>query len=387
MKLRYIQLFFVAFFALTLCCCDTNSPSKGGGSSSGTTNSIPSDDLADPNPEVPEDSINTSIPNIQLVCEKDGNDVIVTIDMTGIQAVDSEEWLRLIGTAKEGTNIWISIDDEPKGIDVQNTADNNTGSKSVVDLVFVVDNSGSMYEEADTIAKNIADWAKKLAASNLDIKFGCVGYNGSIEGAINITDVNALEAYLNREGYTGTYRTVDFAGDDAEALSNASYDYRETYGECAGTALRYADDLFSFRSGANRIYVNFTDEPNQPSGYEKYSVEFFKDQANWNTTKGTVHTVYSEDTTYSYWSDLYDERPWLISEYTGGTKLFAPSDFEGVSLDKLPVTGAMQNSYVIRFTNVAHLVNDGQQHLLKITIRSGETKADREFYVTFVLAE
>ena len=30
--------------------------------------------------------------------------------------------------------------------------------------------------------------------------------------------------------------------------------------------------------------------------------------------KATVHTVFSEDTTYGYWQDLYNERPWKMSE-------------------------------------------------------------------------
>lgn len=43
--------------------------------------------------------------------------------------------------------------------------------------------------------------------------------------------------------------------------------------------------------------------------------------------------------------------------------------FSGVTLNSLPVTGAMQNSYIIRFTNVSEFM-DGQSHEVKVTILS-----------------
>ena len=64
--------------------------------------------------------------------------------------------------------------------------------------------------------------------------------------------------------------------------------------------------------------------------------------------------------------------------------LYASSDFSGVTLTSLPVTGAMQNSYVIRFTNVGEFM-DGQAHEVRITILSadGRTRAERTFYIVF----
>jgi hypothetical protein len=58
-----------------------------------------------------------------------------------------------------------------------------------------------------------------------------------------------------------------------------------------------------------------------------------------------------------------------------------------VSLSDIPVTGAMQNSYVIRFTNVDELF-DGQLHEIRITIVSadGSVKAEKVFFIKFELA-
>ena len=382
MKKKYYNIFaFLFLMAITLfpsCIGDGEDTIV---LESGNTTGIPSDDLADENPEI--GSSTTYIPNIQYILETDGTDAIVRIDMTGIQDAHTLDWLRLIGTAQNGQNIWLSVDGHPKGILVYNNADENEDNQTfAVDLVFLVDNSGSMSEEADAIARDIISWAQTLESSNLDIQFGCVGYSvdGDINGAINLTDANTLGTYLNRT--TGTDRTEGFAGLDALDLRNAAASYRVS-DECGAMALRYADANLKFRNNSNRLYVNFTDEPNQPNYKMEYSVSYFADQNNWDTHQGTVHTVFSADTTFTERA-YYKEKPWRISQYTGGSILVAPSDFSGVTLASLPVTGAMTNSYIIRFTNIEEFM-DGQPHLVKITILSedGYTRAEKIFYMNF----
>lgn len=348
---------------------------------SGNTSGIPSDALATDNPEIGTST--TNIPNVSYTLENDGDDVIVRIDMTGIQDAETLEWLRLVGTAQSGQNVWLSVDGKPKGISVYNSADDEEEEEVIAaDLVFVIDNSGSMSEEANAIARDIIDWAETLASSGLDIQFGCVGYSeyGSINGGIDLGDVDELSDFLNRS--SGTSRTMGFEGDNATALSNAASSYSVS-NECGGMALRYADNNISFRTGANRVYVNFTDEPNQPAGKTAYSTVFFSDTENWATNQGTVHTVYSSDTTWTE-SLYYKEKPWRISDYTGGTVLVASSSFTGVTLTDLPVTGALQNSYIIRFTNVSEFM-DGLAHLVTITVMStdGSTRAEKSFYMIF----
>lgn len=376
--------FYKAVMALFICATTFVSCLEDGDNTiileSGNKTGIPSDKIADDNPII--ENSTTTIPNIQYTVENEGNDAIVHIDMTGVKHADSYDWLRLLGTGESGQNIWLSIDGQPKGIAVYNNADDNDEKQKLsCDLVFLVDNSGSMGNEADAIARDIIDWANKLAASNLDISFGCVGYDYKVYGAINLTNVNTLSAYLERS--YGTNRTVGFYGKDEATLSAAANNYSAS-GECGGLALRYADENLAFRPGANRIYVNFTDEPNQPGGNNEYSTESFKSQDYWNTNQGTVHTVYSADT-LNYYESMYNyEKPWRISQYTGGTIITAPSNFSGVTLESLPITGAMANSYVIRFTNVKEYI-DGKPHLVKITILSedGKTRAERTFHITF----
>ena len=128
--------------------------------------------------------------------------------------------------------------------------------------------------------------------------------------------------------------------------------------------------------------MNLTDEPNYTMGREDLSCEYVSNIDNWPTSKGTVHTVYSADTTSTVRN--YYERPWLLSQYTGGTIMTAPSNFRGVSLDVLPVTGAIQNSAIIRFANARELL-DGNFHEVKITVLSPDktVRAQRTISVRF----
>lgn len=345
---------------------------------------IPDDGDATPNPNV--DNNTTNIPNIVYNTEYENGVPVIRIDMTGVQESLGNEWLRLYGTGSDKQNVWVEVDGKPKGISVHNTADDNDGNAKVMaDLVFLVDNSGSMGEEANAIARDIIAWSDMLSKSGLDMQFGVVGYDGAICGALNITTSDNLAEYLNFS--SGTSRTRHFGGPDASKLSAAVEPYRtggNSAYECGTAALRFADEHFTFRNGANRIYVNFTDEPNQPYGNKNFSVEYVSTQENWNTAKGTIHTVYSD--TYKDFTErqYQSEYPWRMSEYTGGTIIYCNPSFNDVTLTNLPVTGAMQNSYIIRFTNIANLM-DGKTHDVKVTIltKDGKTMAEKTFSVTF----
>ena len=342
--------------------------------------SIPDDSMATFNPVI--DDTNTNIPNFVIRYDDSSTDdnKVVRIDFSGVQIPGSNSYLELAGTGNQEQNLWIELDGDPKGfLTYRSTDEESVSTRS--DFVFLIDNSGSMDDEADAIARDIVNWAQSLSQT-IDISFAIVGYDGRVTGAINFTTYDNIAAYLNRT--TGVDRTVGFSGSDAEFLESKA----ETYGgtlaeESPMKALLYANENLSFREGANRVYVNFTDEPNANYGKEECSVHYLASQDNWGVTNGTIHTVYSS-TDNEYQDGVDYERPWLMSHYTGGTVLFTNESFSGVSLDDLPVTGAIKNSYVVKFDNIMNYI-DNQKHMLKMTIMTIDksVRAQREFSINF----
>lgn len=407
--------YFLCISAFTLmlgainmsCSSDDKNPPENPPVQPPVINGVPSDEAAGQAPEVTANTV--TIPNISAPYVEVGSEgAIGNISMTGIKGLDGE-FMKLIGTSQADQNIWMTIDGKPKSIAIVNgnEATTKAAAKGLADIVFLVDDSGSMGEEADSIAKQIMQWSKVLEQT-VDCRFGCVGYGANysaIDGAMNLNVVDSLEYYLNQRKSSyyygsstvrGTYRTQGFWGADSARLSDnvANYDHQGYY-ECGVTALYYADKEFTFRDGANRIYLNFTDEPNQPDRKSQWSVETLnpKDSLgiyNWNPSKGTVHSIYSESDTLNYigpngyyypankQSLYYNEAPWLMSDYTGGITLFTNPYFREFRLDNIEVTAAIVSTYILRF-NITDELRNGL-HTIEIIIKdSNNNQAKKKF--------
>jgi hypothetical protein len=274
----------------------------------------------------------------------------------------------------QASNIFVEEDGVVQGLKVSKVG---TGNVLTADIVFLVDNSGSMGQEADSVAKSIIDFATYLQASGLDVKFAVVGFSvsGDINGGINFTNAQTINTYLNR--YTGTSRTLYFSGSDSAALTTRAYNFGYAGDENGVMAAIFADSVYAWRAGAQRVMVMFTDEPTQSNGVE------------WTNAVGcgllsgraTVHTVFSGDTTYynsSYWN-TYNEEPAAISRCTGGTIKYIPEDASGLSLKDLPVAGALANSYLVEYVSG----KTGVAHTVKITIYTTTADGVQTFNVTY----
>ena len=400
--LRLLGMMLVAAAVVFTSCSKSDSDDNNGGNSVNVYGLF-DDSEAGQAPVVTQNTVtisNISAPSI----EANTNGTVGNFNLSGVMT-KAGDFLTLNGTRTSAQNIWLSIDNVAKSVVVVNAngANISANTKGQADIVFLVDNSGSMDDEADAVAKEIVTWAQSLTSA-VDAKFGCVGYGDNyygVDGGMDLADVSVLNEFLNnRSGYTyGTYRTYGFYGTkqadlEKKALSQTGGFYNGSYYECGGLALHFADQLFSWRSGANRIYINFTDEPNQPNSYKEWSVESVNPKStlySWNSSKGTIHSVYSGEDQEDYeapdgWYYKYDvqypyteyEKPWALSDYTGGTTIFTKRDFSDASLSKLPVTAAIQNSYVLRF-NITPNLKTGT-HNVVITIKDNNgNEATKEF--------
>ena len=77
------------------------------------------------------------------------------------------------GYVTGGANLFVTEDTTLQGIKLTSAG---SGATLMADVVFVVDNTGSMGEEADSIANKIIAFSNFLAASGLNVRVGCVGY-------------------------------------------------------------------------------------------------------------------------------------------------------------------------------------------------------------------
>lgn len=365
--------------------------------------SIPPDANATPPPTLTDNTLNNIIPNASFAASS-GDANRIQMVMGGIKDPKTNQYIALSGTGTTNQTCWLQLDGTNKGILV------TKGSARIktlsADIVFTVDNSGSMGEEADSIAKQITSFANYLATV-LNVKVGCVGYDGSVNGAVNLTSATTLNNYLNRTSYGypiyGTSRTMGFYGKnivggvtDSARLEGASYNFNGTvWGENGIVGIEFADTMFNWTTGAQRVYINFTDEGIQPNGNTRFCLNGFKNY--WTTAKGTVHSVFSideaywannvpdtsmEHNNYTPWNASY-ERPWKLSEYTGGTVQFIHSNCNDLNLRNLPVTGSLAETVMIEFLKPAGAAANRKVKLFIKNNASNSSDGAKEFNVNF----
>lgn len=328
-----------------------------------TTKTEPKDEDGIPpdptNVSVPPTEHNNIVPNAEFT-PASGNKIVV--NLTGLVNPTTGQPITLYADYSGGNyNFYLEEDGVLKGVKLTKVSTSNVLK---ADIVFTVDISGSMGQEADSVANGIIALANFLSAAGLDVKFGIVGYYGYIAGALNLTTATELEAFLTRPYMTGTSRPRGFAGDDSTNLQMAASTYandHSSYSEDGVVGILFADSLFAWRSGAQKVFINFTDEGTQPDYEYKWSTANICDNF---PGYATVHTVFSADTNQT-WTNLQWEKPWAMSECTGGTAFFMNSNADSLDLTVLPFTTALTNSYKAEFNSA----NPTGTHDVVITIK------------------
>jgi len=359
---KLLLLFVLVFTSFVFFSCDTT------------------DNPEDKNTDIPADPTGVTVPattknNVLPTASFSNSGSRIKLNLLGLIDPTTNQPLTLSYDANnpQASNIFVEEDGVVQGLKVTKVS---TGNVLTADIVFLVDNSGSMGDEADSVAASIIEFATFLQTSGLDVKFAVVGYDSYPNGGINFTNAQTLSSYLNRE--TGTYRTYYFAGSDSAALTTRAYNFGYAGGENGVIAAIFADSVYGWRAGAQRVFINFTDEPTQNTDGVTWSNA---QGCNLLSGKATVHTVFSGDTTYynsSYWTQ-YDEEPAALSRCLGGTIKYIPEDATGLSLKDLPVAGALANSYLVEFVTA----KNGVAHTVKVTIYTSTADGVQTFNVTY----
>ncbi|HEX2936392.1 MAG TPA: hypothetical protein VHO72_13645 [Bacteroidales bacterium] len=341
---------------------------------------------ADPGTPVPTttvNNLNTAISNPAITNEGDG---VISITLLGIEDPKTGTLIDLKGTGS-GQTVWVEEDGVNKGILVEKVNRMKSTGGYPVDAVFIVDNSGSMSEEADSIASQISSFASFLEANGIDLRVGCVGHYGEVNGALNITTVDKLKTYLGK--YTGTSRTSYFGGTEteADALETNAQNFCSNYNgdENAIPSLLFADKYFSWRPGAARFYITFTDEALQP---EVGTFDLPEFQSKWKYSNGIVNSVFSlkdyywngaqPDTTSEHensleWNLTTAVRPWALARHSGGVEMYIHSDCKDLDLKKLKATSMLSQSSILKLKTT----NISGKHVLKFVVKNGSSDGYR----------
>ena len=112
-------------------------------------------------------------------------------------------------------------------------------SASKIDMVFILDNTGSMGTEIAAVKNSIAAFSASLEASGADVKFGVVSYGDdpSEQASIECTTAAAVKTWLDA-------LPLGYGGDGPENPF---------------TAIMTAMNTFSWRTGAQKVFIVLTD--------------------------------------------------------------------------------------------------------------------------------
>jgi hypothetical protein len=268
------------------------------------------------------------------------------------------------------------------------------------DIVFVIDVTASMGGTISGVKESITSFLKNLKDRKLDVRCGAVAYSDnndvriprSVNGIISDTDPAAFAVV----GYHNLTANIDSAGPIYKFIDSLKASWKGYYGgdlpEGGFDALWYAFQNFSWRSGAQRIFIVLTDIASwglyAPPGVGTSRSPWRTDSlAQVLSGRATVHVV-SPDTNYmknynaGNTTGAYDMH-WLAtpgsfkqksvtytSNGTGGiwANIYGGSASGKVDLTTLPITAAAASSALVEFVTTKA---DGTEKTIRVVVDIG----------------
>lgn len=120
----------------------------------------------------------------------------------------------------------------------------NNNDTKYVDIVFLMDNSGSMSDEQQQVSANVTDFVNQLALTSFDYQLGLCRFGQGANSGIPLFQNNA-GFYTNTTDFINMWNSVN----TVDGGNEPSWD-----------ALFQSSTQFSFRAAAQRIFILITDE-------------------------------------------------------------------------------------------------------------------------------
>jgi hypothetical protein len=307
----------------------------------------------EPGPEGPSGDDGFELPPD---CSAGGLDIEIHDIGTSLRGIDSAPTVTALVSVKDSAGNYIlglreadffdAVDEDGNAYNLQVTEVEGVGSVPKVDIIFVLDSSGSMLGERADVINNAGSLADSFVAEGIDARFGFIHFADDIRGVFAPTsDVDAFKTALAAVSVTGGGDTPE---NQIDALDYARAEPWEVGSNPVGSA--QTDGSFSYRSGAKRIFILLTDANfHTPDGttpgpgnvlyyYDDVYNTLEEEIAKLNNSNVTVFTVTSSTYAYAEYSQLAAE--------TGGLWFDITGDF-GAILETIGT--AVLNNYVITY--------------------------------------
>ncbi len=226
-------------------------------------------------------------------------------------------------------------------------APDNATVKRPVNIVFLMDNSGSMREEKEAVAANVVDFVDKLSNMGFEYRLALCRFGQSQDNGIPLFHNNA-GWYSDPEEFKSVWKSANVVGGSREP----SWD-----------ALVESTQRYPFQNGAQKIFILITDENITGNNNNLQYCKVKDKQVVINTLKDagiTMHAVVSPGSDFN--KDFGE-----IATGTNGKQFNITSSFNDILNT---ITEQINNRYTVRYTPT-NPVFDGKERLVKLEISYG----------------
>lgn len=222
-----------------------------------------------------------------------------------------------------------------------------SGNARLADIIFIMDNSGSMGDEQQAVSNNVIDFVNNLANSGVDFALGLCRYGSSTNSGNPIIENNG-ELTSNPEYFKNTLWK----------LNNASGSREPGY-----YAIKYSASSFTFRPGSQKIFIIITDEdPDQGGATIDEAVSVCLDN-NINLYALTNSRLYSKFTP--------------ITNVTNGNIFDIYSNFNEILNS---ISNIISSNYLVQYKSFNSIANNEKREVIVTVNYKSDVSSDTIFY-------
>ncbi len=315
---------------------------------------------------VPDDSDAFDLTEIQKI--NWGNNFMISANIDKsvyLTPLTIDDYIRMRVSISDSTvdltnaDLYIFEDGNKKGFVI----DKLSTIRSKIDIVIILDTTGSMGGAITGVKNSIIAFAEFLNDSGLDVRLAIIPYD-DYAPANDITIDGNTRTWLNLSSPAdaSVYANKLYASGGAGTPEN-SYE-----------GFIFAWNELSWRDRSEKIFINITDAPSHY--FEDGQSDSGRSHTEWKTKaevlslirgKGVIHTVltgYMFNATQTDFSNPGDARS--LSVDTGGMILYEPSG--NVDLTTVGIAESIVNSYILTFKSTS----SSENHEIELFVKDGE---------------